>query len=239
MGRAFTLIELLTVIAIIAILAALLLAGIQLATAKARQIQCLGNMRQIGVAVINYANDNRLHFPSAGPAGWDVKIESYLGGTAGNLAQPLAVLKCPSDPRPLVVSPGNFTRSYTFSSMDQELNSGSDTGKGLVYDNTSRSLSGVPHPNRTIMITEWFETINYQFQFPYSRLAGWTSGPQIPSLYNGSPTYGYGNTYHGRGALAGPNYSGGMMNFIFADGHAEGMDPTLVYAQTPNMWSAQ
>jgi prepilin-type N-terminal cleavage/methylation domain-containing protein/prepilin-type processing-associated H-X9-DG protein len=61
--RGFTLIELLVVIAIIAVLIALLLPAVQAAREAARRAQCVNNMKQIGLAMANYAQTNET-FPA-------------------------------------------------------------------------------------------------------------------------------------------------------------------------------
>ena len=68
--RAFTLVELLVVIGIIALLIAVLMPALTAARAQARAVACLSNVRQIATAAIMYANDNKVYvtFISANPA---------------------------------------------------------------------------------------------------------------------------------------------------------------------------
>ena len=86
-GGSFSLIELLVVVAIIAMLAALLLPALNKAKETARLIVCQNNLKQRGVAVMAYVNDNDGMFPLGKPGGvggsifqMDLLIDDYLGG---------------------------------------------------------------------------------------------------------------------------------------------------------------
>ena len=64
---AFTLVELLVVIGVIALLVALLLPALGRSREQAKQVACLSNLRQLGVAIELYCQDNNGWFPRAAP----------------------------------------------------------------------------------------------------------------------------------------------------------------------------
>src|SRR5579875_2728267 len=114
----FTLIELLVVIAIIAILAAILFPVFAKAREKARQTACISNEKQLGLAILQYAQDNDEPYPCG--AGFK-RNGGYRGQGWGGEAYPYvkntAVFACPDDqyvPDAASVAQGYYTVSYAF-----------------------------------------------------------------------------------------------------------------------------
>jgi prepilin-type processing-associated H-X9-DG protein/prepilin-type N-terminal cleavage/methylation domain-containing protein len=94
--KAMTLVELLVVIAIVGALVALLLPAVQAARASARSTECKSNLRQIGIALLQYSNSHQGRFPEWYHAGAD---RSWIYTLAPYMENVDAIRICPDDPQ--------------------------------------------------------------------------------------------------------------------------------------------
>lgn len=113
--RAFTLIELLVVICIIAVLAAILFPVFAQAREKARQTSCLSNEKQLGLAILQYAQDYDEMMPNGinlnrGQRVWPG--QGWAGQCVG-YTRNAQIYRCPSDPTGGTQTP-DFVVSYGF-----------------------------------------------------------------------------------------------------------------------------
>ena len=196
--RGFTLIELLVVIAIIAILAAILFPVFAKARENARRASCASNMKQIGLGIAQYTQDNdETYFErDIGTMSWRGEIQPYIKSSS--------LFQCPSNSNKNdldgSITPPMFCSYAINDAACQFSKPGDNCQSGAV---TPTNLSSVDKPAQKILVCEMRNVAWEDFASPW-----WTDTSTTGNFATG--------------------YAGhlGTANYLFADGHVKSMKAT-------------
>ncbi|MBN8527560.1 MAG: type II secretion system protein [Planctomycetes bacterium] len=221
--RAFTLIELLVVVSIIAILAAMLLPTIRLVRESAYTTVCVANMRQLGMAVQAYSDDNQglmamtatyglavaddFYGPDFTYYHWYAPLRSYLDAPETN--QATKVFICPRSKLPNQIQHG-FGLSYA-------VNNARYAGGAFVFPPSRAGfpLAKLRNRSATVLLAEKWGLTATGYDW---------NGNVAPPYYPGVPPRS------DDGNVGAPHYSlrvrhKGSSNYLFGDLHTETLTP--------------
>jgi len=248
----FSLVELLVVIGIIAVLAGLVLTVRSRASEGARSVQCLNNLRQIGMAMTLYAQSNDQAFPFGSPGGRPTELkEDWIYFRTGELGLPkyvngsaiapyarlkgeafLGMMRCPGDDMDNH-KPGASSFPYRFSySMNAAMTS--DLGKDFNRGATPR-VTAVNRAAEKILVVEENElTIDDglwnagAYSDPNNRSSKWNVDSDYLSIRHETKKGEFKDPKGFAGRLFDQTKRG---NVLFVDGHVEPV--SRQYAHSP------
>ena len=222
---AFTLVELLVVIGIIALLVGILMPVLSKARAQANRTVCLSNIKQLYNGILMYCNDNKGWFPTC--AVWEVGSaykqspddwvywqanrnldDSAIAKYVGRGEKVRSILRCPADTlegrrtHP-AIAPGQGPYLYSYN-MNNALATNT-----IPYPGAHTKITQWRAPSRKILLTEVLETITDAAWWDYGGRLAWRHGTAIS---------------RGNAVLAPGRKMGANVSTVFLDGHAEGIN---------------
>lgn len=219
--KGFTLIELLVVIAIIALLAAILFPAFSRARENARRASCSGNMRQIGLGLMQYIQDYDDFLPGRSQGGI-----ATLQNTLQPYIKSYQVFQCPSNSQNNRLIGDDITNmshvSYAPNTrgVDGTFDNGGIFAKNSPGDTTPVNSAAITVPSTTIALCEVNGTSS-DFNIAQSGFATMTACSVDPSV----PKDPCLSSHHLTTA-----------NYLFADGHVKALQPAKTLSPV-NLWN--
>ena len=205
--QGFSLMELLVVMAVVALLAALLLVALSSAKARARRTGCMNNLRQINLGLRMYCDDHSDKTPAVGTitvVNYKQAMKSYVGLNGPSSPQD-KVFACPSDtfyidessgtyvPKAHHLQPAYDFSSYAFNGLNLFTNFPAKQFGVVLPGIAGLGFSSVKAPTKTVLIAEWAALLPYSWHQPRKPGVGeppiFSNSPNMISFVDGHVNY--------------------------------------------------
>jgi len=202
--RAFTVVELIAVMAILLVGLALVIPALSAARMNANRSQCASNLRQIGMALHLYANENNGFFPPTTHTTGSRRVEqSWVYGIADYLDDIDKIRVCPADP------PARQQQILSRHATSYALNE-------LVFDDENyNQVYRISRPSQTLLAAILSENRTPSPTWDHMHCGEWTSWQKMLNDAQAD------RHMVGAPAQAAAQRIRGSANYLFADGHVE------------------